>query len=301
MKYIEELKSKNIKFEKISEEEAYFIITNEYSYFKLIEYTNVFDKYHKGDRKGEFINLDFSMLYHLCQIDEKLSHIIICLCLEIEQSLKAIFTNDVLNTCDENIFLNEYINQDYEYLSQTYTADNFSIITEKYNVKELKELTFSQFIDVIQFGTFERLMHYFYKNNANVIYNSVFAPFEKQLSSMKKMRNMSAHNNSILSELMVKRDFKDHGVSSFLGKNGIRHKTLNTNMKKYVVYDFSNLLYLFFNTVRKEKKEIYIDVLEKFLNEFCLLYKDDYINNALLMSVYNFIRDSLKVYKSAIL
>lgn len=301
MNYIQELKDKNIKFTQITEKEAHSIITNEYSYFKLIEYSAIFDKYHKEDKKDKFINLDFSMLYYLCKIDEKLSHIIICLCLEIEQTLKTIFVNDVLSTCNEDDFLKEYIKYDEEYLNQTYTSENFNIIAEKYNAKNINQLSFSQFVNVIQFGTFERLIHYFYKDNANFIYSSTFAPFEKQLSSVKKMRNMSAHNNSILSELSVKKDFKDFNVSSFLGRKGIKNKTLRTNMKRNVVYDFSNLLYLFFKIVNKQKGKYYFDILENFLNTFCLHYKNYYINNDLLISTYNFIKKTLIIYKDEFL
>ncbi len=295
MNYIDELKAQNIKFVRINETEAEKILESEYSFFKIMEFSVNFDRYISTQRKGQFIDLDFSQLYYIAKIDERLCEIVMSLCLEMEQKLKTMLINDMIRVCDPNQFLSVYYRSDIEYLQNMYTPENFEILLNKYAVDDISQLEFFQFIDIVQFGTLERIIHSFYKIYSPQIYNSAFAPFEKPLSSVKRIRNIVAHNNSLLNQLKNQNLYTNSEISSFLGANGVKNKTLKTNFSKAIVFDLSNSFYMYFQIIPLHKGKYHIKELHDFDVEYCQMYETAWCKNDLLKSVYKFMKQEIKL------
>lgn len=296
MNYIEELRAKNIKFIRINEVEAEKILKSEYSFFKIMEFSENFERYISTDKKGQFVNLDFSQLYYLTKIDERLCEIVMSLCLEIEQIIKTVFINDMISVCNPNEFISTYYQNDRDYLQNVYTTENFDIMQRKYSISNVTDLEFYQFIDLVQFGTLERMLHSFYKMYAIPIYNSEFAPFEKLITSVKRIRNRVAHNNSLLNQLKVENLYNNPEVSTFLGVGGIKSRTLKTNFSKAIVFDLVSCFYLYFKVVPNYKTECHIRDFRNFDMEYCQKYKQAWCENATLKSVYDFIKQCLQLF-----
>lgn len=294
MEYISKLKELGITFNEISECKAEYIMKNEISYYKLMEYSCVFERYNSTEQKGKFINLDFSQLYYLSKIDFELSYIAMQMCLELELIIKTIFLNDVMNFVDTKAFMKAYYKTDEEYISFVYTADNFETIKSKYNVENIFDLDFDQFIDVVQFGTFERILKFFYNEVVQECSNTVKFVIE-QIACMRRIRNIVAHNNSILGQLYIKRDCKNFKLLAFLGKNGIKNKMLKTNMSKGVVADLCGLFYLYFNLVNSYEKVF--KRLSTFNKEYCKKFLSLYSNNSVINSFYSFMTSVIEIFQ----
>ena len=295
MNYISEMKKKQIKFNRINEQTAEYIMKNEYSFFQLMEYSQIFDQYISTEKKGQFIRLEFAHIYYLAIIDEQLRHLILHQCLELEKYLKLQITN-YFNRRNELIsaILQDYMIQDMEYLSETYKESKNDIIHEKYTNLKIEELNLIQFLNVIQFGTLERFWLF--------CYDKCIAPSSEKLNALRdcflstrRLRNASAHNNTILSNLrekaMAEQNYtSSQHVSNYLKQSGIGQKTLATNMSKKIVRDFCNFLYLCRETESSAILQKNYECWNDFFNDTYHNYADIFKPNELLRSVYHFIQ-----------
>ena len=89
---ISDMRQKGITFNYTSEQDAArFLKYNNY-YFKLKSYGKNYDKYNSTEKKGQYINLDFSYLQELSTLDMYLRKVIIAMALDIEHALKTTIT-----------------------------------------------------------------------------------------------------------------------------------------------------------------------------------------------------------------
>lgn len=293
MNYIEELAKLNISCKNFSEEELNQIIAFEYQINKLMEFAPLFDQYSRTENKNKFINLDFEHLYAIARIDEKLSKLVFCEFLDIERTLKANILNykNELNLPDT--IISNYIRTDTEYLNKVYTPENRQVLL-KYS-KPLNELTFEQFLDVVQFGTFQRLNAYIY----NTYLNKSFI-YESNVSSALRLRNKVAHCENILSQLVIKDNHGSNDVASFLGQKGVNHKTLVTNMSRTIVSDYCNMLFLYCSIEPNYKVQENFRNLNGFIN-YCRTFSPLFDKNQILVSVFNFMIKVVEIFGSEII
>lgn len=298
MDYINELKCKNISFNVFTECDAMHIMETEYSYFKLMEYVNLFPVYKKCEMRNWLVGVDFSHLYFLSMIDETFSRIVLSECLDIEQTLKTILTNYINQIGDKEYFVKSFLEFDKEYLLKTYTRENIDIIGEKYSVNDLTCLEFEQIIDVLQFSTLERMLQYFYELYSHKLSLKDFEHYRKHIGYVKKLRNKAAHNHSIIGQLHVKSEVKSDSVAAYLGKHGISNRTLRTNMAKPVVLEFCHLIHLYHLIEPDYKIEENLKQLETFLYDYCDEYIEFFKNNSILTSAYKFVCSVVDVYRN---
>ncbi len=293
MRYIDELRKQNITFKLLDEEAASAIIRSQYSYSKLMEYSVLFDKYTQGEKQGMFVHLDFAQLYYLAIIDSRLGQLLMRMCLEIEERLKTRLIYDAETICDTNCLLREYYNSDEMYLRQMYTPENNDEILRK-EIDSIEYMSFNDFMGVVQFGTLERMLHFFYRRYAMELYGQKMLSFEKGLSSVRTIRNLVAHNNSIIGKLMVSTEYKDLSMLAFLGRSGIKHRTLKTNMSKSIIHELCEFFAVYFELVKnpetlRELCELDTDVCDK--------YKFLYEDNQMICSAYCFMRAVLRIFQ----
>lgn len=249
MSFTDELKSFNIKFDLMNENSAEKIVQTEFPLYKLMEYSILFDKYKNHEN---FINLDFYHLYLLAKLDEEISHIILKMSAELELALKTLLI-DNSNHIGETIKqqkLNGFYESERDYLELYYNLENFDILNQKYHVNSIFELNFEQFIDFIQFGTFEKFFAYCYDD---IVLPNQKIPYYIMISSARKLRNYAAHNISIITGLKQKSLFNKNRMSAYLGSKGIKSRTLHSNMDKDFMLNFLSLIYLYVNIVPKRK------------------------------------------------
>lgn len=99
---IEDMKSKNITFQYVSEKEAADFLRHNNYYFKLKSYGKNYEKYRIPAKAGQYVNLDFSYLQELSTLDMHLRKLILSMALDIEHALKTKILFDLSNNADED-------------------------------------------------------------------------------------------------------------------------------------------------------------------------------------------------------
>ena len=292
--FVDKLKDKNVKFNKIDEKTAELITQNEFSQYRLLCLSNVFDKYTKTENAGKYINLDFAQLYYLSKLDEKLSHILIQICLELELKMKTLLICDANKLGVSNAFLVDYIKDDFEFLSQSYLQELNCILESA--EKGYDGFALERFLDIAMFGTFEKIVRAFYKRYSGQLMEEKIGIYDGYLISIHNLRNKVAHNIPLLGDLHIKGKAFNSRLSAYLVKSGIKNKTLHTNLSREVEYDIVNVLY-FYCCIQDRKRIITIyRQLKEFCRE-CKQYAKYLINNSILVSTFNFFERIIKIFR----
>lgn len=243
---IEDMKKKGIQFHIISEEEALSFIQNNNYYFKLKSYAKNYDTYVKGNRKGQYIHLEFAYLRDLSIIDMGMRTVLLEMVIDIEHFLKT--------------ELNRVLSMDAKEDGYTIVSDFLSFrpqlsITHNKYTKSLVEkneghFAYWNFIEVLTLGDFLR----FYKFYISRRYiKKVPADYKNKIhlfDSLRRLRNACAHNNCLMNNLRSDSITPTEYVASYLGS---RTKTSNSRkLKHYFLHDFTAVLILYKILCRNE-------------------------------------------------
>ncbi len=296
MKKIDYLESLNITFNKINIAMANEIIEHEFPCSIILSYTSLYDKYRTKDLKDKFVNLDFSCLYYLAKINEEFQKFILLTCIELEQKLKTIFISDAEKLDSEKDFLKEYLKSDYEFLSKANIKDFDSFINNIDN----DSLSLDKFINLFLYSSFEKMLYSFYEKNAIDIYNKKRAPFEKYLPSLRRLRNLAAHNQPLINQLCETKAIPKNSLSPFLSNKGIKAKTLHTNLSKPIMFDFCMLLRLYCGLMPIQKIKLMYKNFKKILLKSNIKYGRYLKSNQTLVSSYNFIKKIAKIFSKEV-
>lgn len=299
---INKMKSLGISFFYIDEKQAEHIITTEYTAAKLMKYAAIFDRYRATEKKGQFVELDFSYLYDIALIDTDLRKIVFGMCIDVEETVKAILAADFIRASCSDRIVTDFVNSDQEYLTATYTAANLdTTAAEILGNTPIADLSLDDFLYVISFGTLQRFARFFYLLYAEELYNRKHAPFEPYLDSVRVLRNACAHNNTLLGRLSIDSNqpvafLKNYSVISYLGNHGVKHRTLETNMSKACIHDLCCLLHLSSFLLPKERAQSSISKFLDFLRFRCTENRWYYIKAPNLLSAHRFLCDVSAIY-----
>lgn len=291
--YIEALKSRNVHFMVFSEYDAMQIMHYKFSYYTLIDYYPVFETYHARKKSGLFIDLDFAQLYYLANIDLQLRKMVMATCLDVEACLKSRLVFEIDSCCGGEFFFSQYYAKDRDYLDKVFSPEATDNMKNGRIKPIIEQISFYEFIKNAQFGTLERIAHAFYKDYAVVLYGSKYAPFEVHLSGIRKLRNIVAHNNSLLGSINQCQGWNDVKLLAILGKEGIGHRSLKRNMSRAVICNVCELLYeyntLCGNAVSLKKS------IEEFDKLYCRPYHDFFSKVDALSSTYSFMKKAVPI------
>lgn len=265
---ISKMQSKGITFNYISEDDAASYLTNKNNYLRTAAYRKNYQKHLKGLNSGKYINLDFSYLQELSTIDMHFRFLISKMCLDIEHALKVHMLKDIENDIKTDgysivaTFLsrNNYIIGKLEATSASpFTSDlirkYFTLqrtINPNNGRRENKIVSYDDcpvwvLLEMLTFGDFIKLYEFYYSSRS---YNKISTPI---INLVKSLRNGTAHNNCILSDLA-------HGTSrapSEISQAVSRISSINANQRKKKLscrpmLEFTALLYTY-NIVVSDK------------------------------------------------
>ena len=297
---IESIKETGITFNYISEEKANTIMKSEFSPRMLLCYSSLFDKYKKTLSAGRFINLDFAYLYELALLDCELRKIVMEMCLDIERCLKVFLIDDCEQLGCKDSIVADYCETDFDFLNANYKNNYLDHYAKQIiGSSSVSELQLDDFLEIVQFGTFQRLLIFFYSKYSNKTEAHDRLSLLSNLDSVRSLRNAAAHNNALLSHLNyeVSEDFhKNYALVSFLGNHGIKSRTLETNTKKQLLHDFACLVNMYskIETNHKEKNCLYS--LLSFFENRCTINASFFNQNPTIMSAYKFCCDVIKIH-----
>lgn len=291
---IQNLKEKNILFDKYSENDARkFLINNNY-FFKLKSYAHNYTKYSKVSQNHKYINLDFAYLVELSTLDMYLRKWIINVCLDIEHILKTRFLNDITNNPKEDGYniVQNYINEKgYSVLSNLYSNIGKSATSEliKSFQKDEEQIPVWSFIETLSFGKFIELYNMYYDIYGGKSYKSY-------LGSIKFLRNTAAHNTCLLNSMRKPYHIKISKCRDIMNQLAKINK-LGTSYKKKmenpVVHDFVVLLFVYCDILKtpanRHMRDKGMEELKNLFYTRMLRNKNYFIHNDILVENYKFI------------
>ena len=293
------LKSKNIKFDECSEEEAEKYLRENNNYYNVTAYKNNFVKYQCGTLKGKYIDLDFAYLKDLSIIDYRTRIVLFKMIIDIEHYLKIRILNIVENLVEEDGYniVNLYLDKDFNDLEQPkrvhesirkkVTNEYYKKIFSKYNIdkdNKIENIPIWEFLEIITFGELVNFFDFFTK-----YYNLEDNKYIFILREINKLRNAVAHNSCVLSELDKKDNVHpaDTLVTNYLKECGIGKENRLNKLKNSRIRQITYTLYLFNEIVSSEgvKKNVKHEISKLFYKRI-ICNKNYYNNNELLKSIY---------------
>ena len=297
---IEDLKSKNVKFESYDIEEAKIFLQYNNYYFKLKSYAR---NYNINPSTKKYYNLDFSYLVELSELDMYIRKIILELALDVEHFLKVRLMNDLSNNLNEdgysivNTFLQYYHNAKKDILSKAGKYSFCSDLVEKHldegNITNKWALW--NIVELLSFGNFMELYILYYQT-----YDSFnYIPY---LKSIKFIRNAAAHNNCILSSIKKPNSFekfrKTKELTNILGMDPELKKIDNREgmMNNPVIHDFVALLFVYNDIMKVSTTK---DIRNRKMHDIKIQFCDDegrfkknklyFTKNPYIKSAYDFV------------
>lgn len=243
---IQHMKLNGIGFNIIPETEARDYLKNNTYYFKLKAYAKNYAKYQIGEKKGQYVNLEFAYLKDMSIIDMRLRHFILQASTDLEHAVKVRFLNDFNNSQDDGYELVK------KYLAENPDVEDI-IKSKKENsyTKDLAEKLCDEgfaiwnIIELLSLKDFLVLYRRFYEEYPDALQGiNLYYPMQ----GVRKIRNAAAHNNCIINSLRKPYTGKisyNSKVDRFVNMVPNIGKTAKSNNKRnQVIYDFVTLLYL---------------------------------------------------------
>lgn len=305
MMYIDEmipyLKTKNIKFEIVSEEEARKYLRDNNNYYNVTAYKHNFERYFMdGKFVDKFIDLDFAYLKDLSIIDMRTRLVLFKMIIDIEHYLKIRILNLIENIDQEDGYriVNKYLDNDFNdekfpkkvhnSIFKKVGSEYYQKIFSKYDMdkdRKLENIPIWEFLEIITFGELTNFYEFFSKEyELKSEIRNVFI-----LREIVKLRNAVAHNSCVLSEL-DKKDNKyspDYKIINYLNSCGIRKETRDNKLSNSRIKQITYTLYMFNEIVTSDrvKENIKEDINNLFYGRI-IVHKEYYNNNELLKSIY---------------
>ena len=305
------LKTKNIKFELISEEKAEKYLCDNNNYYNVTSYKNNFEKYMiDGIFVNKYIDLDFAYLKDLSIIDYRVRLLLFKMIIDIEHYLKIRILNlmENLETEDGYRIINLYLEKDFHdekfpkklhnSIFKKVGSEYYQKIFSKYDIdkdKKLENIPAWEFLEIITFGELVNFYDFFSKEyQLKKEIKNIFI-----LREIVKLRNAVAHNSCVLSDLNKKDNeyAPDFKIVDYLNSCGVGKETRDNKLSNSRIKQITYTLYMFNKIVTSDgvKKNIAME-LNKLFYERINLHKEYYNNNELLKSIYVYFDKIIKKY-----
>lgn len=305
------LKTKNIKFELITEEEAQKYLRDNNNYYNLMAYKHNFEKYMiNGTFIDKYIDLDFAYLKDLAIIDYRVRMLFFKIIIDIEHYLKIRILNLIEDIDKEDGYriVNMYLEKDFTDAKFPKKVHNsifkkvgnnyYQKIFSKYDIdkdKKLENIPVWEFLEIITFGELVNFYEFFSKEyQLKKEIKNIFI-----LREIVKLRNAVAHNSCVLCELDKKDNehVPDFKIIDYLNSCGIGKETRNNKLGNSRIRQMTYALYMFNEIVTSTgvKTNVTNDI-NKLFYERIILHKEYYNNNELLKSIYAYFDKIIKKY-----
>lgn len=287
-------KDKGITFELCSEDNAKEYLQKNNNYFKLTAYRKNYQKYVEGDRKGQYVKLDFQYLIDLAVIDMELRYLLVHLALDVEHYAKMELIKHVENSEEDGYkIVTDYIDSLEENRKEACLNEinrnkgnvYCGAIVQKYD----GNYPVWAFVEIISFGQLVS----FYRFCADRFQDKKMQNNYYRLLTCREIRNASAHNNCILNDLNTgssKHDTNDEVSRALMKIPGVTKKIRLKKMSNARIQQIVTLLYTHKEMVTSQS--VYRRECKK-INEFMVrMYKNEqfYEKNAVIKTSFDFLK-----------
>ena len=292
------LKTKNIKFNYINEDEVknYLMFNN--SYYNVLSYEGNFERYYiNGVFVDRYIDLDFAYLKDMSIIDLRVRFLLLDMILDIEHYLKLRILNMMYAIDQEDGYrvVNLYLENDYNIEKRLHSSIRKKAFNSYYRKmffdidmdddKKLEDIPIWDFLEIATMG--ELVDFYdFFTREYNLKEENKYIYILKEIV---KLRNAAGHNTNVLTDLGESDKPQRFSVEiiDYLDRCRIRPRARNKKMSNSRIRQITYTLYMFNKIVTSEgvKKKINKKINYLFYKRIPK-NKDYYKNNDLLKSIY---------------
>lgn len=291
------MKTKGIKFNIVSEDQAKTFLSEHNYYFRIKAYAKNYDKYRNTNKIGQYINLEFAYLQELSTLDMHLRRLLFNIVIDIEHFAKVRLLKDFSANSIEDGYtiVNKFLTSNpliaknlNKHTKYSYSYD----LIQKYN----NNFALWNILEVITFNDFIRLYKLYYDNypsNSNLF---------NLLWSAKTLRNAIAHNNCLINKLNNANTLsiqKNNQINTYIAKNISHISTMSRNNKMKIPFinDFVVTIHLFNKIVTSQSIRFYsMDKLIDLIGERFYLHKDYFSSNQSIISTFDFMKNIVDYY-----
>ena len=293
---------KGITFNLISESDAAYYLAYVNNYMRTASYRKNYTKYQGGINDGKYENLDFAYLKELSTIDMYLRFLINEMCLDIEHALKVMLIRDIENDSetdgydivvdflDDNqkvrksientitsLFTGELI-QKYFTISSSEENDTRKIV---YKIEKYDDCPVWVLVELLSYGDFLRFYRKYYGKSEPIKYNL--------LQLVRSLRNGTAHNNCMISDLRRNASFPPAEIKEFAKKIPAISKTQRQkNLSSRPMLEFITMLYVYDRVVTDKVKQHHVDELKMLFTDRMTKRRNYFEKNELIKNNYKF-------------
>jgi len=197
---IDHMESRGVQFNVIQKNEAKDFLSKNTYYFKLKAFAKNYDKYIRGEKKGQYVNLEFAYLKELSTLDMHLRKLLSSMTADIEHYLKVKLVNDVVENPQEDGYniINLFFAKN-EKISKGFAAKCTDSVTSDLVKKYCNDWAIWNIIEVLSFGDFVKLYIFYYVHYADLYRGQ--ETYIVLLGSVRFLRNAAAHNNCLLNSI----------------------------------------------------------------------------------------------------
>lgn len=290
---IADLKTKGVKFEVKTEDEARIFLRYNNYYFKLKSYAKNYEQYQKPELRGKYINLDFAYLVELSKLDMHFRKLIVKMCLDIEHFLKVRLMYDISNNPKEDGYniVSSFLDGHYDILANMYRDADKSAsgdLVQKIQDNE-NEIPIWKIVETLSFGKFIELYNLYYGTYGGKNYCSF-------LGTIKFLRNAAAHNTCLLNS--IRRPYKTkinktQEITDILSKIKGIPTSYKNKMQNPVIHDFVVMLFVYNDILNypanRDLRKEGMEEVNKLFKETFVRHKEWFAKNDVLKDNYEFI------------
>lgn len=294
---IDSLDEKGIKFNNTTKEDASLILRDINYYYKLTVYKRNF----KRDKNGRFENLEFSYLTDLASMDMQLRYLLLTATLDIEHALKTFLITKITKNTDVDGF--DIVESFFHS-----TIDSFYKLDKDIILESAKQKSHYQFklyethkiappawvlMEVINFGGFLRFFEFYFSKYPTDEFK--IDSLMGVLSSVKRVRNASAHNNVFLFDLYhsdinipsnyIRKYAKDRNIGELFYKCNKIHDILSV----FYIHEF----FVKGKGSRQHRIDNFKELTRKFIERLSYMDKDNDI--LYFLKILNLVIDKYEI------
>mgnify|MGYP002626074740 CR=1 FL=1 len=294
---------KGILFNLTTEKEAEIYLRDVNNYLRTASYRKNYATRQKGSRAGTYIGLDFAYLQELSALDMRLRSVISRMCMDIEHSLKVRLLKDIEQDSDTDGYAivesfldaNTWIIAKIEgTVTSPFTGEliaKYFTIQKTYNkakqrtenrIADYKNCPVWVLLEVITFGDFIVFYNYYHQSKG------MKPPLSSALINIvKSLRNASAHNNCLLSNLSRTTSKPPVEVSKFVSQiHGVGKGRRQKRLSCRPMMEFATLLYVYKKIVTPRIADDRIEELKSLFSVRMMRHWRYFIKNDTITSTY---------------
>ena len=282
-----------ITFDLMSQEKAADFLQKHNYFFRLKQYAEICQEKTKS---GKYVGIDFGHLVELSTIDMFFRKLMLKMTIDLEHYLKVKIVNECQNNSADDgyqvveAFLEKNPKIKEGLLGGAHLAGYSGLDFEKY----LQAPAVWNFVEMINFFDFINFFSFYYD------YFRLKSEYTKRFDSVRRLRNMAAHNACALCNFKPVQNFRyDSEIFFELAQSniGIGNTVISSCLKVPLLNDFSVMLSLYTRLITSPQvKEKTFEEIKEFFDGRMVLRKEYFSQNASVKNAYQFARAVLHFY-----